>query len=123
MRRTVIRNRRGFTLIELMAALAIIILIITGSLLSFMHLMFLADSSINLTIAANDAQYVLEQLKGVPTYAAISSYVTPTLNNLTDETITLNRSVGVNLANITINVNWREKNQTRNYSLSTCIAR
>lgn len=118
-----IRNKRGLTLIELMAAVAIIILIITGSLLSFMHLMFLGDSSINLTLAANDAQYILEQLKGVPTYAAISSYVAPTLNNLLDESITLNRSVGTNLANITVNVNWREKNQTRSYSLSTCIAR
>jgi prepilin-type N-terminal cleavage/methylation domain-containing protein len=119
----VIRNKRGFTLIELMTAVAIVLLVITGSLLSFMHLMFLADSSINLTIAANDAQYVLEQLKGVPTYAAISSYVAPTLNNLSEETITLNRSVGPNLANITVNVNWREKNQARNFSLSTCIAR
>jgi len=121
----VIKNKRGFTLIELMVAVAIIVLIVTGSLLSFTHLMFLADTSNNLTVAVSDAQNVLEQIKlaAYVNYNSISTYVAPTLNNLPNELITLTRSVGANLATVTVNVRWFEKNNEINYSLSTCIAR
>jgi hypothetical protein len=105
-----------------MVAVAITLLVITGSVLSFVQLMFLADSSVNLTIAANDAQYILEQLKGIA-YEAISSYSVPDLDNLIGEDITLSRSVGANLATLTVNISWLEKNQTKNFSLSTCIAK
>ena len=117
-----IRNkRRGFTLIEVMVAVAITVLVVTGSLLSFMYLMFLADSSVNLTIAVNDAQFVLEQLKGTP-YTSISTYaVTPALSNLPNETTTLTRSVGPNLATVSVDISWTEKGKLRNYVLSTCI--
>ena len=123
MRRAVIRNK-GFTLTELILAVAITLLVITGSALSFVQLMFLADSSVNLTVAANDAQYILEQLKGVKPYEAIESYSAPQLKNIgPSESITLNRNVGVNLATLTVNVSWLERNQTKNFSLSTCIAK
>lgn len=122
MRRAAIKNKRGFTLAELILTVAITLLVITGSALSFVHLMFLADSSVNLTIAANDAQYILEQLKGVA-YGEISSYSAPVFYNLPGEAVTLSRSVGANLATLTVDVNWLERNQARNFSLSTCIAK
>ncbi len=122
MRRAVIRNKRGFTLAELILAVAITLLVITGSALSFVYLMLLADSSVNLTIAANDAQYILEQLKGIA-YEAISSYSAPVFYNLPGEAITLSRSVGANLATLTVNVSWQERNQAKNFSLPTCIAK
>ncbi len=115
-------KNKGFTLAELMLAIVITLLVITGSALSFVHLMLLADSSVNLTIAANDTQYVLEQLKSTA-YDAISSYSAPVFYNLPGEAITLSRSVGVNLATLTVNVSWQEKNQAKNFSLSTCIAK
>lgn len=117
-----IRKKKGFTLIELMAAVAITVLVVMGSLLSFMHLMILADASVNLTIAVNDAQLVLEQLKGTP-YGSILSYVAPDLSNLPNdsETITLTRSVGANLATVSVNVSWLEKGYEKSYVLSTCI--
>jgi type II secretory pathway pseudopilin PulG len=118
----VIKNKKAFTLIELMTAVAITVIVITGSLLSFVQLVFLADSSVNLTVAASDAQYVIEQLKAVD-YASITGFTAPVFFNLPGETIVLNRSVGANLAAITVNVNWQEKNQAKNYSLSTFIAR
>lgn len=105
-----------------MAAVVITLLVITGAALSFVQLVFLADSSVNLTIAANDAQYVLEQLKGIA-YGTISSYSAPVFYNLPGESITLSRSVGANLATITVDVNWQERNQARNFSLSTYIAK
>lgn len=122
MRKLVIKNKKAFTLLELMFVVAITLLVITGASLSFVQLMFLADSSVNLTIAATDAQYVLEQLKGLA-YEAISSYTAPVFYNLPAETITLTRSVGVNLADITVAVSWQERKQTRNFSLSTYIAK
>lgn len=105
-----------------MVAVAITLFVITGSALSFVQLMFLANSSVNLTIAANDAQYVLEQLKGIA-YGGIASYSAPVFYNLTNETVTLTRSVGANLADITVAVSWQERNQARNFSLSTYIAK
>lgn len=123
MRRAAIKNKRGFTLTELILTVAITLLVITGSALSFVHLMFLADSSVNLTIAVNDAQYVLEQIKSEP-YTSINSYSVPELKNIgSSEIITLNRNVGANLATLTVDVNWLERNQARSFSLSTCIAK
>ena len=122
MQRAILRNKKGFTLIELIAAVSITVLVVMGSLLSFMYLMILADASVNLTIAVNDAQFVLEQLKGT-LYASILSYVAPVFSNLPNETITLSRSVGANLATVSVNVSWLEKGQARNYVLSTCISK
>lgn len=103
-------------------AVAIIVLVVTGSLLSFTYLMILADSSVNLTVAVSDAQYILEQIKSIP-YGSISTYTAPALNNLPNEAITLTRNVGANLASFTVNVSWWEKNKAKNYSLSTYIAK
>ncbi len=123
MRRAVIKNKRSFTLVELMAAVAITLLVITGSALSFVQLMFLADSSVNLTIAVNDAQYVLEQVKSVP-YASICGYSAPSLKNIgSSENIAFNCSAGANLATVTVNVSWQERGQAKNFSLSTYIAK
>jgi len=106
-----------------MAGVVILLVVISGSFLTFLHLMFLGDSTRNLMIGVNDAQYVLEQIKSEP-YTSISSYSAPNLKNIgPSESITLNRNVGANLATITVNVNWQEKNQAKNYSLSTCIAK
>lgn len=123
MRRAVIKNKKGFSLIELMAAVAITVLVITGAALSFMQLMFLADSGVNLTIAANDAQYLLEQIKSEP-YASICSYSAPNLKNIGhSESIAISCSAGVNLAAITVDVSWQERGQAKNFSLSTYIAK
>ncbi len=117
-----ILNKKGFTLIELMVAVAVTLLVTTGSFLSFTYLMILADSSVNLTVAASDAQYVLEQLKGIA-YGSLSTYTAPVFSNLSNETVTLTRSIGANLATITVDVSWLEKNQAKNFSLSTYIAK
>jgi len=128
------RNKKGLTLIELMVAVSITALVVTGSLLSFVQLMILADASANLTIAVNDAQFVLEQLKVTP-FNSISSYVVPetvnfpgvpnvpVLHNLPEETITLTRNVVGDLATISVDVSWKEKGQIYpiHYVLSTCI--
>jgi prepilin-type N-terminal cleavage/methylation domain-containing protein len=116
-------KRRGFTLIELMFGVLILLVVIIAALLSFIHSMLLNEASNNLTIAVNDAQYVLEQIKALDDYDDIPSYTPPTLNNLINETITLNRTIGTNISTITVNVSWQERQNTRSFSLATCIAK
>lgn len=126
------KNKKGFTLIELMVAVLITVVVIISSLFCYIQLMLLAEASVNLTLAVNDAQLVLEQLKATA-YADIGSYVLPTtiqfpdgtnvnvLQNLPEETITLTRSVTGDLATISVNVSWVERGQARSHVLYTCI--
>lgn len=116
------KKKRAFTLSELMLATAILVIAITGMLAAFVGCLLLNESNNNLVKATNDAQYVLEQVKGLA-YDNINAYVSPAFNNLNSETITLNRAVGAKIAEVTVNVAWVERQKNRNFSLSTRIAR
>lgn len=113
---------KALTLLELMIASAILLIAICGLLFSFVSCILMNESNNNLVIAANDAQYVLEQIKALP-YDSISAYSAPEFNNLNNEEITLSRSVGSAIADITVNVNWSERNRNKSFSLSTRIAK
>lgn len=115
---------RGFTLLELMVAVAILLIVITGLLTAFINCILLNESNNNLVKAANDAQYVLEQIKALA-YTDISAYSYPTFNNLPSETITLTRpgSISDPLRTITVAVSWQERTQTRSFSLATYFAK
>lgn len=115
-------KKRGFSLIELIIAIAIILTVLVGSLLSFVHLILLNESSRNLVIAANDAQYVLEQMKNED-YGSLASYAPPVFSNLVSETVSLTRSIGANIATVTVDISWQERGDARNFSLSTCFAK
>lgn len=117
-------NKEGFNLIELLVAVAIILIVLVGTLLAFVQLMLINESSRNMVIAANDAQYVLEQLKN-EAYEDLSSYAPPTFNNLTSEPVTptLIWNIGANIAIVTVNISWQERQNERNFSLSTCFAK
>jgi prepilin-type N-terminal cleavage/methylation domain-containing protein len=115
-------RRRGFTLFELMIALVILVVALGGLLLSLTYCILLDESNNNLVIAVNDARYTLEQIKGLD-YDAIADYVPPTLSNLDDEAISLTRSIGAKIAEVTVDVSWTERARLRNVSLSTRIAR
>ena len=115
-------NKKGFNLIELLVAVAILLFVLSGVLLSFVHLMLLNESSRGMVIAANDAQYVLEEMKN-EAYEDLGSYDPPAFNNLTGEAITLTRIIGANLATVTVDVSWQERQNERNFSLSTCFTK
>jgi Tfp pilus assembly protein PilV len=115
----------GFTLSELVLASAILAVAICGLLAAYVNSILMNESSSNLAKAANDAQYVLEQVKGL-SYAGISTYVPPTFTNLTNEAITLapapyESSSGIK--QVTVNVNWIERQRNRTFSLTTRIAK
>ena len=113
---------KALTLLELMVASAILLIAICGLLVTFVSCILMNESNDNLVLAINDAQYVLEQIKALP-YNSISVYSAPELNNLNNESITLGRTVGSAIANITVNVNWTERQRNKAVSLSTRIAK
>lgn len=79
----------------------------------------------NLTIAANDAQYVMEQIKDLDYTTCIandfagSCYTFPTFSNLPGETITHTVVSGDRFKQVTITVRWTERQATKEYSLAT----
>lgn len=115
------RPLTGFSLLELMMGVAILLISICSLLFALVFCLLLNESSNNLTTATNDAQYVLEQVKSLA-YNDIPSYVPPTFNNLAGESITLNRTVQANITTVTVNVNWQERQNSKNLSLSTYFA-
>ena len=58
-----IKSKKGFTLIEVMIALAILAFCLTGMLLTYIGLLALNETSRNLTLATNVAQIKLEELR------------------------------------------------------------
>lgn len=115
-------SRVGFTLIELLIAVAILLIVLSGSIAAFVQCMLLNDTNANLAVAINDAQYVLEEIKGLA-YTDITSYIPTQFTNLNNETIVVSKSIGPNISEVTVNVNWMERQRQRNFQLSTRIAR
>ncbi len=114
---------RGFTLLELMIASAILLIALSGLLSTFVYSLLINEASNNLVIAANDAQYVLEQMKSL-SYNDLEGYSPPQFNNLKDETISdpVVTQVSQGLKQVTVNVDWTERGNARTFSLSTQIA-
>lgn len=115
-------SSKGFTLVEVMIAAAILVLVIAELLCSFTYCMLLNESNNNLVLAINDAQYVLEDIKVLP-YADIASYTPPVFNHLDNEVVTLNRNIGPNISEITATVTWNERERQRTHSIFTRIAK
>jgi len=114
---------KGFTLLELMIAAAILLIALSGLLSTFVYSLLINETSNNLVIAANDAQYVLEQMKSF-SYNDLENYTPPQFSNLENEIILapVVAQVWPGLKQVTINVNWTERNKTRAFSLSTQFA-
>lgn len=115
-------GNKGFSLAELMIGVAILTVVIITSLFAFINCILLNDSSRNLVSAANDAQYVLEQIKALD-YNSISAYTPPTFTDLPNESVTLTKEIGATLSTVTVNVGWLENQKNKAISLSTYFAK
>jgi len=116
------KSQHGFTLMELMLAVAILMIAITGLLATYIYGILMNTANKNLIIATNDAQYIMEQIKGVD-YGNITNYDPPDFYNLDSETISLSRNIGTAIAQVTVTVNWHERQTQRNLSVTTYIAK
>lgn len=120
-------KRGGFTLIEVMVGVFILLVSLLAALTGFLGSLFLNNASNNLTTAVNDAQYVLEQVKGLDYTACIQNlpstcYTLPTFTNLLNETVAFDPAptvISANARKITVKVSWQDKGQERNFSLAT----
>jgi len=120
------RTKKGFSLIELMFGVSILLVVIIAALSSAINSMFLSESSRNLVTASNDAQYVLEQIKtqsfsNISTY--ISTFPSTKFSNLSGEAVTFpSPAYTSNLDTITVTIAWSERNATRTFSITTLFA-
>jgi len=118
-------SRKGFTFLELMVAIAILLIILSGLLTTFVYCIVMNEANNNLVVAANDAQYVMEKIKSLD-YDSINTSTLNSLtlyfNNLPNENLTNSYVTGTGPKEITINVNWTERGRQRNFQLSTLIA-
>jgi prepilin-type N-terminal cleavage/methylation domain-containing protein len=132
MRSKIIKQKKsGFTLVELMFAVFILLVSILASLSGLIGSLFLNNSSSNLTSAVNDAQYVLEQIKGLNYTTCIQNnfaagcYTLPVFTNLPGEAVALSPAptIGPSISKITVTISWLDKQKTRSFSLATYIAK
>ena len=101
------------------------LVVVSGLMVTFVYCLLLNESNNNLVIAANDAQAVLEEIKGL-SYNQIQGRVSGysrVFTNLSDEAVTFPGAVfGAGIIKITVNIRWTERQRIRNFGLSTRIA-
>ena len=110
-------KNRGFTLIEIIIALLIVIIASAAMLQAIHAANILSIESKEMTIAMNDARAVLEQVKitslgSLPTSTTVNAntiwgnLTTFISNNLNNEQVQVTGGGGITLRQITVTVNW-----------------
>ncbi len=112
------KKNKAFTLIELMVAAAILAVMISGLLMTYVSCLFLNQANVNLTKAAGSAHFVLEELTGV-SYGQIEDYSPPSFGNLKNEIIGVDITEKSGRKEVTVEVAWTERNRNRSFKLFT----
>jgi len=146
--KNVIKKNSGFSLPELMLAVAILAFVLTGMLLLFINCIIINSTSRYLTIATSHAEFVMEDIRNSTTTSANFNstrddiinnnpnnwdWDTATINNkglvaLSGENIdtsgtVINSTLLGDLLKITVTVNWQDRAAVeRNTTLETFIA-
>lgn len=114
-----LKFRRGMSLFEVMVSVALLLTASCAALGSIVYCIVLTNASANLTAAVSDAQFVLEQIRGLA-FAGIDTYTPPAFSNLANENVTVTvLSASATLKKVTVNVTWTEFAQNRTYTIST----
>lgn len=119
---------KGFTLLELLFAAAILAFTLTGLLTLFISTIFLNEVNRNITIATIHAEHVMEEVKNTtyasiyPTYqnyarngAAITTQWSALNNLLRNEAITVTTNVitgtaaNPTLLDVSVTINWNDR--------------
>ncbi|MFC1674366.1 prepilin-type N-terminal cleavage/methylation domain-containing protein [Candidatus Omnitrophota bacterium] len=116
------RSDKAFTLIEILITMVILLIVITGLLLTFFNCIILNEGNSNTVIAVNDAQFVLEEVKGLA-YTHIPVYSPPDFSNLNNEDVDYDYDVGVSVTEVTVTISWNDRLRQRSIELATRFAR
>ena len=130
---------RGFSLAEILLAVAILAFVLVGLLALFINCLVLNESNRNLTVATTHAQYIMEEIRNMD-FTQLESKINNgdwdlnatqiqsapyNLNALNNESINTEYVIqsDVNLLGISVIVTWNDRGQRpRNVELDTLIA-
>ncbi|MBU4589878.1 MAG: prepilin-type N-terminal cleavage/methylation domain-containing protein [Candidatus Omnitrophica bacterium] len=128
------KKNTGFTLLELMIGAAVLILALVGLIAAYIGCFALNEKARNLTVATNDAQCVMEEIRDRNTafnitqedwsaWAATDPPDGGGCSTLDNETITVTypSGTGARPLEIIITVSWTEKGRQRNTQISTLL--
>ncbi|MBU1864064.1 MAG: type II secretion system GspH family protein [Candidatus Omnitrophica bacterium] len=112
-----IRNKCGFTLVEVIVSLALLVITSAGALYAIHMANILSIEAKEMTIAMNDARSVLEQVKitglsSLPNNTTVNAstlwanLATFISNNLASEQVQITGGSGASLRQITVTVSW-----------------
>ncbi|MCD6094197.1 MAG: type II secretion system protein [Candidatus Omnitrophica bacterium] len=119
----------GFTLLELICAVAILVVALVGLLSSYTGSLNLIQANTNTSIAVNEAQRIIEEMRKRNLRANIVSEDWPAwvisegCNCLSNESINVTYPDGTDAdpLQILVRVNWTEKGRARNVELVTLL--
>jgi prepilin-type N-terminal cleavage/methylation domain-containing protein len=112
-----IRDYKGFTLVELLLAAAILATTIVVILHIFIGCSFLVEEYRNNTIAINHARLVMEEIKNASYVSLASAQWLGNAMSAGDEDITVSFS-GTDPLNVLVTVNYRNRRQLMNPDLA-----
>lgn len=125
MHQPVLQNRKGFTLVEFLVAVVIMMVGLLGVLQSVNVAMISNASNRKRNEAILIADRAMSILRGVP-FAAILTKNSSCTNRFAAGFVTysVNRTVAAptnTTKQVTVNVSWREKGQVKSHTLSTLM--
>ena len=123
-------KKDGFTLVEIMISVAILLGAILIMISLFAHYLVLIELSKNTTVALNDAQAVLEQIRNTdPAFSIPAAYPhgsnqAPLLGptKLDNETIVVTYvNTNADPLDVTVTVTWQDRGRNRSETLTTLM--
>ena len=125
------KKKNGFTLAELLVAIAVLAFGVTGTLLFFSNAMAAREYAEDLTIASTHAEFILEEIVTKSALADITAAdwtawaVSTGLNTLPTESCSVTYPAGTSAdpLEIQVTVNWVRKGRTNSTSLTTQITK
>ncbi len=125
------RDRKGFTFIEILFSLAVIIPVLLGIIGITTYSLRIADTARTTTTAVQDAHTVIERIRNTSTNGlnqVVATYPTGQavagFNNLTNEQIVVTYpNAAADPLAITVTVTWSDQNRNMSRSLWTQVTR
>lgn len=115
------RNRSGFTLLEVLIATVIFTIGVTAIIWAFNAGMFASADVENVDLALNIAQAKMEEVKNTP-FANLADSGPTADANFPRFSTTVNVAEGQNPKQVDVTVNWDVKGGSTGFTLTTLIA-